>query len=351
MILVNIFMYIYGFSYAWDNSNESVLALLMPHYHYSNFIISYYRQFPELAFMLRSNGSESNLSFFSRNPKISMIILFVGYLVFYLVLEKLFEELDARVLQLAGRFCRALARCFKKRQDKQNPPDANKIRIEAAPGPEEKKSRLHWNNPNASSTQSSSEIDFEIQSKNYLVLRNIWKYFSSFPALSGVNIALKKGEVTCLLGHNGAGKSTLINILTGFLHPSEGQIFWDDQLKFGGKNQGKSDLREVGIGICTSKDILYESMTVHEHLKLACFVKGIWNRSEAIAAMIRALNLGEFEHKKVAKLSGGCRRKLSIGLALIGDPQIVFLDEPTSALDPVSRQEILRLLAKLKVER
>lgn len=349
VILVNIFMYIYGFSYAWDNSNESVLALLMPHYHYSNFIISYYRKNPALSYLFNQREPMSDLSFFSRNPKVSMCILFLGYLVMYVVLEKIFEELNTRFLKIFGKFWRALIKCFKKRQKKQEPSDSKKIHIEESARVKQEQERLHWNNQNLSQSPAEAAESFQSQSRNYLVLRNIWKFFSNFPALSGVNIALKKGEITCLLGHNGAGKSTLINILTGFLHPSEGKIFWDDQVKFGSKNQAKSELRQVGIGICTSKDILYESMTVHEHLKLACFIKGIPDRSAQIAQMIRDLNLGEFEHKKVGKLSGGCKRKLSIGLALIGDPQIVFLDEPTSALDPVSRQEILGLLAKLKV--
>ena len=344
--LGNIFMYIYGFSYAWDNSNESVLALLMPHYHYSNFIIDFFRKNPEFRFFFRARPVDR--SFFSENPKVSIFLLFLLYLAVYLVTDRLFEELDGRVVKCLGRFFRRLARCFRRKDQSARHPVANKIQME--PRNARRSSIMHWNCPSGVRPESPaySQI-FESRSREYLVLRNLWKYFANFPALSDVNIALKKGEITCLLGHNGAGKSTLINILTGSLFPSEGEILWNDRVVFGGKSQGVNELRRVGIGICTSRDILYESMTVFEHLKLASFVKGLSDVHGGIEQMLKLLNLGDFKHVKVGKLSGGCRRKLSIGLALIGDPQIVFLDEPTSSLDPVSRKEILDLLVKLKV--
>jgi ABC-type Na+ transport system ATPase subunit NatA len=345
--LVNIFMYIYGFSYAWDNSNESIIALLMPHYHYSNFIITFYRQNPELKFFFPQTTLKK--TFFSKNPKTSMVILFVIYMILYIILEKVIEELDGRIVKYCGKLFRKITKCFKKKKNITNKNVNDKIEIDDEVLKRRNTSSLHWNNPNKMDFPEDSEKTFRLESSNYLILRNIWKFFGNFPALSNVSIALKQGEITCLLGHNGAGKSTLINILTGFLHPSEGEILWNNEVKFGGKNQSINELRNVGIGICTSKDILYESMTVYEHLKLAGLIKGISDRKSKINKMIQTLNLEKYRNVKVGKLSGGCKRKLSIGIALIGDPKIVFLDEPTSALDPVSRQEILKMLAKLKV--
>jgi ABC-type multidrug transport system ATPase subunit len=343
-------MYIYGFSYAWDNSNESILALLMPHYHYSNFIITYFRQHPDLRLFFSQKPLKQ--TYFSSHPLTSIFLLFLVYLLVYILMEKIFDELDGRISKWSGKMFRKITRCCRKKNVLNESSNSNKIKIDPIKKEESAlRKKLHWNSSTSFDSENvDNQLAFKSQSKDFLVLRNICKFFGNFKALNNVNIALKKGEITCLLGHNGAGKSTLINILTGFLHPSEGEILWNDEVMFGGKSQGINELRQVGIGICTSKDILYESMTVYEHLKLASLVKGIPNATLEITEMMKMLNLSEYVDKKVGKLSGGCKRKLSIGIALIGDPKIVFLDEPTSALDPVSRREILDLLAKLKIK-
>jgi ABC-type multidrug transport system ATPase subunit len=90
-------------------------------------------------------------------------------------------------------------------------------------------------------------------------------------------------------------------------------------------------------------------MTVYEHLKLVTFIKGIPRREQSIEKVLNLMNLQEHRNKKIKEISGGCKRKLSIAIALLGDPQIIFLDEPTSSLDPVSRAEVLQILSKLKV--
>lgn len=346
---VNIFMYIYGFSYAWDTKTNSIVALFIPHFHYSNFVVTYYRTHPEFSSMLTSIFDEpidnSQIKYYS---KTALVVLFFVFLIVYWVLQKIIEELDVKIIYYASKFWRKIKSCCKKKRNLEDLENDSNV-------PEMKPlgdfyQNLKWNHGISDMGTDPLKIkeNFKKVQNKFLILKQIWKYFDNFPALSDINIALKKGEITCLLGHNGAGKSTLINILTGFLHPSQGKIYWQNEIMFDGMSHTVNQLREVGIGICTSKDILYESMTVFEHLRLASFIKGISNHFAKIEEIIKLLNLTDYTNVKVSKLSGGCKRKLSIGIALIGDPKIIFLDEPTSSLDPISRKEILDFLLKLK---
>lgn len=373
--LVNLFMYIYGASFAFDTSNNSALALFMPHFHYANFVVEYYRQHPQFGMFIaaidqahnsepssHSNYSQKLFKKYRAYNKVSLVVLFFLYLVIYVMLVKVFDEGGVDIPKMWDRFKRWVrSKCSKKRDQATDSQNVDTSRGQIENDPEDFYSNVQWNfesepSVNKSGGASLKNTDmtqqtrqhFNKNSGNYLILKNISKYFESFPALTNVHIALKKGEVTCLLGHNGAGKSTLINILTGFQRPTFGDILWEDQIMYGGDSQAVNLLRSVGIGICTSKDILYDSMTVYQHLKLACYIKGLRGHKKQISDILEKLNLVQYQYFKVSKLSGGNKRKLSIAIAMIGDPKIIFLDEPTSALDPVSRREILSILAKLK---
>lgn len=339
--LLNLFMLFYGFSFTWHDESPSFWAFFIPQYHYINFLIRYYLDHSA------SSGSihEKPLPFLVTHSKTCLLILFFLYGLVYIFIELLTHQLGANFRKAFRKCFDSVKRCFSRRQlSDRIRTISDKIDLSY----EEPKTTLKWNSPEAFDSETDNLAAFEKVKPDFLVLRNVYKYFSSFAALSNVNVALRKGEITCLLGHNGAGKSTLINILTGIMRPSRGSIFWNDRVYFS-DSKPENTLNQVGIGICPASDVLSEMMTVYEHLKLVAFVKAIPNKEREIRKVLELMDLTEHRDKLIKKVSGGCRRKLSLAIALLGDPQIIFLDEPTSSLDPISRSEVLRILAKLKV--
>ena len=149
------------------------------------------------------------------------------------------------------------------------------------------------------------------------------------------------------MGHNGAGKTTAIYMLTGMLMPSEG-----DAIIHG--NSIKRDTDEVrrSIGLCQQHDVLWDLVSVEEHLRLTLRVRlnevNVQNENEKINEILRQVMLTEHRAKLVKELSGGMKRKLSLGMALIGGTQTIILDEPTSGLDVESRQQVWELIRTLR---
>ncbi|KAH9249115.1 hypothetical protein BASA81_013188 [Batrachochytrium salamandrivorans] len=158
-------------------------------------------------------------------------------------------------------------------------------------------------------------------------------------------LQLKKALVFGLLGPNGAGKTTLISILTGLYPASSGEA------TLAGFNI-KTDTSHVyrNIGICPQFDILWEELTVSEHLYFYARLKGVpKNREkEAVDIAIRNVALIGFENRLSKGLSGGEKRRLSIAIALIGNPKVVFFDEPTTGLDPEVRRLIWGIINEAK---
>ena len=192
----------------------------------------------------------------------------------------------------------------------------------------------------------NNDLEQNLIVKNELVIKNISKNFGSFSALKNIDIELKKGETICLLGHNGAGKSTLINILTGIYKPTSGKIIY--------KNKNFRDLQiknKIKIGICPSYNTLFDTMTVYQHLKMISIIKNITNKEKKIIKISKELNLVQFLDKNIKTLSGGYVRRVTMAIALINDPDFLFLDEPTSAIDANSRREIWDSLTELKKSR
>ncbi|CAK1542445.1 unnamed protein product [Leptosia nina] len=169
---------------------------------------------------------------------------------------------------------------------------------------------------------------------------NITKVYGrgSKPALAGVSVELRPGQVTTLLGHNGAGKSTLLNILTGMLKPTSGQVVI------------RSDNGGVTrIGVCPQRDVLYEHMTAREHVYLYARLRQAPNSE--IDSILKVVSLGHVSSELVSRLSGGTRRRLCVALAFVGQPHLVTLDEPTSGVDPQARREIWSMIMKLRENR
>ena len=185
-----------------------------------------------------------------------------------------------------------------------------------------------------------------------LELKNIVKIFGDgIKALDGVNLEFYKDEIFALLGHNGAGKTTLISILTGIYGANEGQVIYKGLNVLDGNNM---DFFRGKLGICPQYDILYDNLTVREHLEMFCVFKGVEARKvdAEIDKILCDLQMKNIENFLTKNLSAGQRKKLSIAVALIGGSEIIFLDEPSSGIDITSRRhlwEILRHLAKGKI--
>ncbi|KAJ3309887.1 hypothetical protein HDU76_003506, partial [Blyttiomyces sp. JEL0837] len=160
-------------------------------------------------------------------------------------------------------------------------------------------------------------------------------------AVKDVTLAAEPGLVFGLLGPNGAGKTTLISILTGLYEASAGDAV------LAGYNI-KTDLSEVYkvIGICPQFDILWEDLTVEEHLYFYARLKGVERKDEkrAVDDSLGKVSLQSLRYRLTKRLSGGEKRRLSIAIALVGDPAVVFLDEPTTGLDPEVRRLIWNII-------
>uniref|UniRef100_A0A8D0GV65 ABC transporter domain-containing protein n=1 Tax=Sphenodon punctatus TaxID=8508 RepID=A0A8D0GV65_SPHPU len=160
-------------------------------------------------------------------------------------------------------------------------------------------------------------------------------------AVRDLTLNMYEGQITVLLGHNGAGKTTTLSMLTGLYPPTSGQAYIN-----GYEISQDMVLIRKSLGLCPQHDVLFDNMTVAEHLRFYSGLKGfpVEKCPEEIDRILRILNLEEKRGSLSKALSGGMKRKLSIGIALIGDSKVVMLDEPTSGMDPASRRATWDLL-------
>ncbi|CAH1795290.1 unnamed protein product [Owenia fusiformis] len=170
------------------------------------------------------------------------------------------------------------------------------------------------------------------------------KKFKKNVAVNKLSARFYEGQITAVLGHNGAGKTTTINMLTGIFPPSSGSanIYGRDiRTDFGKIRQS--------LGVCPQHDVLFDYMSVEEHLKFYATLKSgkPWYKvHQEVLDMIEAMGLEEMKSVKAKHLSGGMRRRLSVGIAFIGGSKTVILDEPTSGVDPAARRSIWDLIVK-----
>lgn len=173
------------------------------------------------------------------------------------------------------------------------------------------------------------------------------KEFGEFRAVDQMTISIKSNEIIALLGHNGAGKTTAIYMLTGMLMPTHG-----DAILYGNSIKKETDTVRRNIGLCQQHDVLMEAVSIEEHLRMTLRIRtSVVNTVEEdrkIAEILREVMLTEHKSKLVRELSGGMKRKLSLGMALIGETKTIILDEPTSGLDVESRQQVWELIKVLK---
>ena len=165
-----------------------------------------------------------------------------------------------------------------------------------------------------------------------LSIHNLRKVFETTSgnrvAVDRLNMEMYEGQITVLLGHNGAGKSTTISMLTGLLPPTSG----DARVRGLSMTRDMSGIRQH-MGLCPQHDTLWPELTVTEHLELFGVLKGVKPGralKEEVTRMIGEVGLQDKALVESSQLSGGMKRKLSLGMALIGDSSVVLLDEPTS---------------------
>jgi len=180
-----------------------------------------------------------------------------------------------------------------------------------------------------------------------LIIHNLSKKYPSAEKFSLKNfyLGVESGECFSLLGENGAGKTTAISLLTGLYPPTEGTaVIAGHDIKTEMK-QGR-----LMLGVCPQFNVLWETLTVEEHLLFYTRLKGVAPslEKEHTAMWLRQLGLTFAKDRLSKDLSGGMKRRVSIGIALVGNPKLVFLDEPTTGLDPASRRHLWTILERAR---
>jgi ABC-2 type transport system ATP-binding protein len=173
-----------------------------------------------------------------------------------------------------------------------------------------------------------------------VVVEDLRKSYGGHEALRGVSFDIRDGDVISLLGPNGAGKTTTIEILEGYRRRDGGtvSVLGTDPVHASRGWRGR-------IGVVLQSSAMYETLTVHESLALFA---GYYERPRPVDEVIAVVGLEEKATSLVRKLSGGQRRRLDFGLALVGDPELIFLDEPTTGFDPAARRAAWQTIRSLR---
>ena len=171
------------------------------------------------------------------------------------------------------------------------------------------------------------------------------KSYGEVVAIAGVNLTINRGEVFGILGPNGAGKTTTLEAIEGLRKPDAGEIEvagYDAVREF-------EDLKSI-IGVQLQGTAFFDYLTVRETLKLFADLYGADDSPARIKQLLDVVALTEKAKSPVEDLSGGQRQRLSLALALVNDPKIVFLDEPTTGLDPQARRNLWGLIRRIRSE-
>jgi ABC-2 type transport system ATP-binding protein len=173
-----------------------------------------------------------------------------------------------------------------------------------------------------------------------IAVRDLRKSYGSLEAVRGIDFHVERGEVFGLLGPNGAGKTTTVEILEGYRKRDGGQV----EVLGTDPAAARGDWRER-IGVVLQSSAMYETLTVDEMLRLFA---GYYRESRPVDEVVELAGLQEKRDERVRRLSGGQRRRLDLGLALVGDPELIFLDEPTTGFDPAARRRAWETIRGLR---
>lgn len=174
---------------------------------------------------------------------------------------------------------------------------------------------------------------------------DLTKKYKDKTAVDNLNLEIKEGELFCLLGVNGAGKSTTIKMLSCLLTPTKGDALLLD------KSITKNPLKvKQIINVSPQETAIAPNLTVYENLEFIAEIYGFSKKEakEKTIEMIEKFALSDIKNQKAEILSGGMQRRLSIAMALISEPKILFLDEPTLGLDVIARRELWKIIESLK---
>ena len=175
-------------------------------------------------------------------------------------------------------------------------------------------------------------------------IENLSKIYKDVRAVDGLSLTVKKGELFGLLGVNGAGKTTLVKMLSCLVLPTSGDAF-----VLGNSIITEADKVKQKIGISPQETAVAKKLTVEENLDLMAGAHGFdKERAKKTEEMIAEFGLETVRKKAAEKLSGGWQRKLSIAMALVSEPDVLFLDEPTLGLDVFARRELWKVIEELK---
>lgn len=184
------------------------------------------------------------------------------------------------------------------------------------------------------STATASDLVIQV--------RGLTKRYGDTQAVAGIDFDVARGEVFGLLGPNGAGKTTTVEILEGLRVPDGGEV-----TVLGHDVARDAEALKPRIGVSLQTAALYPKLTVTEVIDL---FRSFYATSRPTEELIAALELGERRDAQTAILSGGQRQRLAVALALVNDPELVFLDEPTTGLDPAARRSLWDLVRGLKAD-
>ena len=184
-----------------------------------------------------------------------------------------------------------------------------------------------------------------ITMKPFIKIENLTKEFDALNAVDNLSMDIQKGEILGLLGPNGAGKTTLINMICGLLDMTSGEIFFQN-------NKNEKETRAM-IGVCPQENIYWPKLTCKEQIIFMGEMYGMSSKSanKRSQKLLDFLGLTEKSNVQAGKLSGGMKRRLSICLALVHDPEILILDEPEAGLDPASRILVRNFIKSLTNEK
>lgn len=176
-------------------------------------------------------------------------------------------------------------------------------------------------------------------------LKGLTKKFGEKTAVDHIDLNVNEGEIFGLLGVNGAGKTTTIRMLTGLSVPTEGEA-----KVLGLDLRNDLDKIKLMVNVSTQETAIAGNLTVEENLKFIAGIYGVDKTvlNERLEDIYSSLELGEVKNQRSKTLSGGWQRRLSIAMALITGPKLIFLDEPTLGLDVLARRELWRFVKKLK---
>ncbi len=182
---------------------------------------------------------------------------------------------------------------------------------------------------------------------NALEVKSLYKNFGELKAVQGIDFTVRQGEIFSLLGPNGAGKSTTISMLSGLLEPAEG-----DALVMGHSIRTDSTAARACLGVVPQDIALYPDLSARENLVFWGKMYGLRGAvlKQRVDEVLKVIGLVERQRDRVGTFSGGMKRRVNIGAALLHMPQVIIMDEPTVGIDPQSRRHILDNVKELNAQ-